>query len=196
VASGYGWTNLVFDGTTRVEMDRRAVVGTIERRLGSRWTLQLGAGGILWGSLVTGDKRYTFGPGWSVSMSTSYRLRDGRDGGLFVLLGGSISAAGATTKEERRAGGAPAVPYYAGDIRFSAVAGKTFFNALSPYVVGRVFGGPIFWAIDGKDRTGTDLYHYQIGLGLSASVPQGLDVFAEIIGAGEKAVTVGAGYSF
>lgn len=78
----------------------------------------------------------------------------------------------------------------------SAVVGKTFFDTMSPYVVARAFGGPIFWRIEGKDITGTDRYHFQAGAGLSVSTPQGLDVFAEVIPVGEKSVSCGLGFSF
>ncbi|TKD07592.1 hypothetical protein [Polyangium fumosum] len=191
---GYAWTNLVFAGKYDVAIDRRAAVATFERRLGSAWTLQLGAGGILWGSLREGARRYDFGPGWSASVATSYRLLDGRDRFPFLILGASLAVAGAQTREARP--DAPVVPYYAGDLRLSAVAGKTFYDVLSPYALARVFGGPIFWQVDGVDRQGTDRYKFQLGLGLVASLPIGLDVFAEIVPLGERSVTSGAGFSF
>ncbi len=194
MAAGYAWSNLVFAGKYDVAIERRAVVATIERRLSSAWTLQVGAGGILWGSLRTGSQRYDFGPGWSASIATSYRLLDGRGRKPFVLLGGSLAFASAETREARP--GAPTVPYYAGDLRFSVVAGKTFYDVISPYAVARGFGGPIFWRVDGADRIGTDRYKFQVGLGLVASLPIGLDVFAEILPLGERSVTTGAGFSF
>jgi len=194
VTAGYAWTDLIFGGDVTVPIERRAVVGTIERRLGARWTLQLGAGGILWGSLLAKGVRHHFGPGFSASLATSYRLRDGRDGYPFVLLGGSLAFAYARTYDERDS--ATKTPYSAGDIRLSAVVGKTFFDAMSPYVVARAFGGPIFWRIEGKDITGTDRYHFQAGLGLSVSARQGLDAFAEVIPVGEKSVSCGLGFSF
>ena len=44
--------------------------------------------------------------------------------------------------------------------------GKPFYDMLSPYVVARVFGGPILWSAFGGDRQGTDRYKFQFGLGL------------------------------
>lgn len=191
---GYGWTNLVFDGSIPVAIERRAVTATLERRLASRWTLQIAAGGILWGSLRVGAERHDFGPGWAAAVATSYRLRDGSDGWPFVLLSASLAGAGARTRLS--APGAPEVPYYAVDVRLGAVAGKTFYDALTPYAAARVFGGPIFWRIDGASQTGTDRYHYQLGVGLSVALPMGLDAFAELAPLGERSVSCGMGYAF
>lgn len=184
----------MFAGDIDVSIERRAVVATYERRLGSAWTVQVGAGGILWGSLGVSGARHSFGPGWSASVATSYRLLDGRGRMPFLLLGGSLAVANATTREDKP--GAAEVPYWAGDLRVSGILGKTFFDVLSPYVAARAFGGPIFWRVAGEDVTGTDRYHVQLGFGLSASLPVGLDVFAELVPLGERAVSTGAGFSF
>jgi hypothetical protein len=187
-------TDLVFAGDIDVSLERRSAVATFERRLTPAWTLQLGAGGLLWGNLGVGGVRHHLGPGVTASIAASYRLRDGRDGYPFVLLGGSLAFAYARTYDERAGG--PDVRYTAADLRVSAVAGKTLFDAVSPYVVARAFGGPIFWSLRGADVSGTDRYHFQLGVGLSASAPAGLDVFVELIPLGERAVTCGAGFSF
>ncbi len=192
---GHSSSTLVFDGKTEVDVSRQAAVVTIERRMTSKWTLQAAVGGILLGSLDVDGDRYDFGPGWSAGVSTSYRLLDGRGRAPFLLLGGTLAFAGATTRAVKPPN-APDVPYYAGDLRLSVVVGKTFFNALSPYAVGRVFGGPIFWQIQGKDVVGTDAYKFQLGAGLSVSLPMGLDAFVEGVPLGEKALSTGLGLSF
>ncbi|UQA59115.1 hypothetical protein [Polyangium aurulentum] len=194
VTLGYAWTDLVFNGETDAAFERRSVLATFETRLSPKWTLQAGAGGFLWGSLRVGGERHLFGPGWAVSASGTYRLRDGADGYPFVILSGSLSVAGARTRLE--APGAPEVPYYAGDIRIGAVAGKTFYDVLSPYALARVFGGPIFWRLGGESLAGTDRYHFQIGAGIVVALPMGLDAFAEIVPLGERAVSCGAGFTF
>ena len=74
-------------------------------------------------------------------------------------------------------------------------AGKVFWGAVGPYATARAFGGPILWKLDGRSVTGTDDYHVQLGFGVVAAV-KGLDVVAELVPIGERAVTVGAGYSF
>lgn len=191
---GHAASTLVFEGKTRVDINRRAILATIERRLSEKWTLQVAAGGIVAGTLNDNGDRYAFGPGWSAGISTSYRALDGRGRSPFLLLGGTLAFAGARTQSEEP--NSPNVRYFAGDVRLSVVVGKTFFQALSPYAVARVFGGPISWQIKGKNVTGTDAYHFQLGAGLSVAMPLGLDAFVEAVPLGERAVSTGLGYSF
>ena len=77
-----------------------------------------------------------------------------------------------------------------------ALVGKTFWKTLSPYVGARVFGGPVFWRFADEDVTGTDRYHYQLAAGLLASLPKGVDVYAELAPLGERSVAVGGGVAF
>jgi hypothetical protein len=67
---------------------------------------------------------------------------------------------------------------------------------LSPYAAARAFGWPILWHTGGETRLGTDRYHFQIAAGAVVSLPAAVDVFAEIVPLGERAVTLGAGVSF
>lgn len=191
---GHAASTLIFDGTTRVGINRRAILGTYERRLAEKWTLQFAAGGLVTGTLTVGADRYQFGPGWSAGISTSYRALDGRGSKPFLLLGGTLAFAGATTRAQTN--NSAEIGYLAGDVRLSVVLGKTFFQALSPYAVVRGFGGPIWWQIQGKDVVGTDAYKFQIGAGLSVTMPRGFDAFIEGVPFGEKALSTGLGYSF
>ncbi len=86
--------------------------------------------------------------------------------------------------------------FFAADARLGLIVGKTFWNVLTPYAGVRVFGGPIFWRFQGKDIQGTDQYHYQLALGFSSSLPVGIDLFAEAVPLGERAVSVGGGLAF
>jgi hypothetical protein len=194
VVIGHAASTLVFEGKTRVGIDRRAILATIERRLSSKWTLQVAAGGIVAGTLKVDQDRYFFGPGLSAGVTASYRVLDGRGRMPFLLFAGTLAFAGATTQSEK--GKSPAVSYFAGDLRLGAVVGKTFFQALSPYAVGRVFGGPISWQLKGQNITGTDAYHFQLGAGLAVAMPFGLDAFVEGVPFGEKALSTGLGLSF
>lgn len=191
---GHASSTLVFDGKTRVDIDRRALLATIERRLSSKWTLQAAAGAIATGALKIGDERYFFGPGWSAGISASYRALDGRGRMPFLLLGGTLAFAGAST--QREVINAPSIRYLAGDLRLSVVVGKTFFQAVSPYAVVRGFGGPIWWQIHGQDVLGTDAYKFQIGAGVAMALPLGLDAFIEGVPLGERALSTGLGVSF
>lgn len=82
------------------------------------------------------------------------------------------------------------------DVRASVLAGKTFFQAFTPYLVARAFGGPVFWKYRGEDQVGGDQYHFQLGAGAIVSLPERFDVFVEGIPLGERAGVVGLGYSF
>lgn len=192
---GHASSRLIFDGKTYVDIDRRAAIATYERRLATRWTLQVAAGGIITGTLAVGNQRHSFGPGWTAGVSTSFRALDGSGSRPFLLFGATLAFAGATTRQEKKSDAAN-ISYLAGDFRLSAVLGKTFFQTLSPYLVVRGFGGPIAWQIDGKDARGTDTYKFQIGAGLSVSMPKRLDAFLEFVPLGEKALSSGLGYSF
>lgn len=191
---GHAASTLVFDGETRVDIDRRAILATIERRLSEKWTLQAAAGGIVTGTLKVGADRHVFGPGWSAGISASYRALDGRGRLPFLLLGGTLAFAGANTRGEK--GNSPDVDYLAGDVRLSVVVGKTIFPGVSPYALLRGFGGPIWWQIHGKDVVGTDAYKFQIGAGLAVAIPLGFDAFVEFVPVGERALSTGLGYSF
>ncbi|MDB4940658.1 MAG: uncharacterized protein JWP97_192 [Labilithrix sp.] len=94
-------------------------------------------------------------------------------------------------------GAASSTTFTAGDLRAGVIVGKTFGDVLTPYVTGRVFGGPIYWHLDGASVTGTDLYKYQAGGGVSlALLRRRLDVFAEGIALGERGFAAGLGTTF
>ncbi|MEZ4302836.1 MAG: hypothetical protein R3B70_48380 [Polyangiaceae bacterium] len=82
------------------------------------------------------------------------------------------------------------------DFRVTGIAGKTFFDILSPYLVLRAFGGPVFWEHEGESETGGDKYHFQIGAGMVLALPRRFDAFVEVVPVGERAAALGLGYSF
>jgi hypothetical protein len=88
------------------------------------------------------------------------------------------------------------VRYSAFDLRLGAVVGTTFFDRLSPYALGRVFGGPVYWRYQGAAVTGTDTHHYQLGAGLALMLARRLDIFAEAVPLGERSLSAGASVSF
>jgi hypothetical protein len=70
-------------------------------------------------------------------------------------------------------------------------AGYTFLDALSPYAVVRVFGGPVFWHYQESSVIGTDLYHVQLGAGLAWRIKGKVDLFMKGVPLGERAITGG-----
>lgn len=165
--------------------------------MSERITVQLAAGGVFGGTLELLGTRHRLGPGWLAAGSFSYTALDGRGDPPFVMLTVSAGASGARTEREGvDSGDAESATFTAIDARVGVVVGKTLWNALSPYVGVRAFGGPIFWNALGEDRTGTDQHHYQVAAGLLASLPGAIDLYAELAPLGERAVAVGGGVAF
>lgn len=187
---------------------RRAAGASLEYRLSERWNVVFSAGTSFLGRLDIAGERHTLHPGWLGAVTGSYRAWDGQ-GTLpfFGLVTLTIAASGASTSLERGAGntrptvtpGAPSfndIPFYALDARVGLIVGKTFWDRLTPYAGIRLFGGPIFWRLHGEDLSGTDKYHFQLALGISSSLPGNIDLFAEAVPLGERAVNIGAGLAF
>lgn len=168
---------------------------------------QLGAGGIAGGELVHGAARDTIGPGLAAFTGVAWRVVDGHGAIPFVQLTATLSATHMLTRTDDRGtrtdgttspGAQPETPRFTAlDLRLGAIAGKTFADVFTPYVTARAFGGPIAWHFDGASVTGTDLYKYQLGGGLSLALfERKLDVFAEGIALGERGFAAGVGTTF
>jgi hypothetical protein len=202
-------TTLLFGDGRRADLTRHAVFGSVQLPLSSSGKLsaQLGAGGIAGGELVHGAARDTIGPGFAAFGGVAWRAYDGRDALPFLQLTATLSATHTLTRTDDRGtrtdgstspAARPETPRFtAFDLRVGAIAGKTFGDVFTPYVTARAFGGPISWRFDGADVTGTDLYKYQLGGGLSLALfDRRLDVFAEGIALGERGVAAGIGTTF
>jgi hypothetical protein len=202
-------TTLLFGDGRRADLTRHAVFGGVQLPLTPTGSLtaQLGAGGVAGGELVHGAARDTIGPGFAAFGGVAWRAYDGTDALPFVQLTATLSATHALTRTDDHGtrtdgttspGAQPETPRFtAFDLRLGAIAGKTFANAFTPYVTARAFGGPIAWHFDGASVTGTDLYKYQLGGGLSLALfDRRLDVFAEGIAMGERGVAAGIGTTF
>jgi len=172
-------TTLVFTGNEQQKLEQLAASASFEWHASPRWTLVGSAGGVFGGSLG-GEKT---GGGGVGSVAGSFLALDQGAFWPFLQLALSVSVSGLS---------APRSSYLALDARLALVVGYTFIDRLTPYAVGRVFGGPVFY--DGK--TGTDLYHYQVGLGLVVGLPAGFDLSGEFVPLGEQRFTASLGYSF
>lgn len=207
VGSAYAFTSttLLFGDGRRADLTRHAVLGSVEAPLAPRVSLQAGAGGVLGGALTHGAARDTIGPGATGFFGVGARVYEGTRLLPFVQLTGTLSvthmltrADGVGTGGAPLPEGSPARPRYTAlDVRAGAMAGKTFGGVLTPYAAARIFGGPIFWRLDGARVQGTDLYKYQLGGGLSvALVSRRVDLFVEGIALGERGVSAGLGTTF
>lgn len=196
VAAGYSIfaTDLTFGGADAY-IERRAATASLSYRISDRFSVQAGLGATLGGRFVFNQDHFTFDAGWLASAAGTWKVYGKARSDPFVILGGAIGATGARTRGAAGAGGA-ADDMLALDLRISAIAGKTFFDVLSPYIALRAFGGPIFWRYRGEDQLGGDKYHFQIGAGLLVALPGRFDAFAEVVPVGERAAALGLGYSF
>ncbi len=189
VAYSYARTVLAFDGGVRADFSRHAVVVSGEMPIGARGVAQLGAGGIADGSLDT-DESHAMGPGWLFFGAYAHRLVDEKGAWPFVL--GSISAGASAARTASPRGESARFTAY--DVRGGLTLGKTF-GPVTPYVAGRIFGGPVLWTQRGQALTGNDKFHYQPALGVVLALAP-IDVSVEWAFAGERALTAGAGVAF
>ena len=169
-----------------VPLDEAAVGASFERRISSKVTLQLNAGGILLGHLFNASPAFQ---GGFIGGGASFNVVDQKGMIPFLMLGASISVsvAGYPGGNNSR--------LIAGDIRGSVTTGYSD-GRWTPYLVGRVFGGPVILTQPSGTSLGTDLYHFQLGLGLVVSLPKGFDLSLELVPLGEQRVSAGVGYSY
>jgi len=194
--AGYTFTTtrIQFSNGQELPEDRNSTVATLDRQVGERWVLQFAAGGFLTGAIGSYAARRTMLPGGVLAFSVAYRAIDQAGFGRpFLLFTGTIAGLiGATSHPTEN------TDYEAFDLRVGAVLGTRIplgKIALLPYVVGRLFGGPIFWTLDREHVTGTDAYKHQLGGGATLTVGR-FDIFIEAIAVGERSMSAGAGVSF
>jgi hypothetical protein len=181
-------TGLHFSDGLRVEQIRNAALVTVDYRPLRRITLEAGAGPFLAGSITANSVRMMMAPGFVGIAGASWRVLDS-DGAIpFVLLGAQLSYFSSAT--------AGNVGYSAFDLRGSVAVGTTIWDVLTPYVVGRAFGGPVYWRYMGAAILGTDDHHWQAGVGVSLVLVRKVDVFVEGVPLGELGATAGAGIAF
>ena len=183
-------TSLRFSGGLRVDQTRYAALGSIGYMPTPRLALSVGAGAAIGGEIVSPTGTHDFRAGPIGSLSASWRVVDEQP---FVVLTSVLSFQAATTVP--KAGG-PAVGYEAIDLRLGAIAGVTLFDALSPYALTRVFGGPVYWRYLGDSVTGTDVYHYQVGAGIAVKAAKRVSAFVEGVPLGERSIALGATVAF
>jgi hypothetical protein len=179
-------TALRFSNNLGVDEERHASLATLDYRPNRKVTLQAGAGVLLGGHIMAAGARFDFAPGFVSALGASFRIVDAKAAIPFVLLTAQLSYPSTLT------GG---VAYNALDIRAGVATGWTLLDILTPYVVARAFGGPVFWRYQGDAVTGTDVYHYQAGAGLSLLLGRRVDLFVEGVPLGELGVAAGLGLS-
>jgi len=194
VGAAYGFTSTrIFFGDLTLPETRQIAMGSIAYRPTRTWTIEAGLGGLIGGELQHGSEHHGFRPGLVASAAGSWRALEASGLRPFVLFTGQLSYVDTRTQ---MTGASKTFAYRALDLRLGALVGWSLFHSVSPYLLARTFGGPIFWTYGGESRLGTDAYKYQFGAGLSFLVAETLDVFVEGVPLGERGVTAGAGVSF
>lgn len=176
-------TDVVFDGKDSLSLQQMALSASLEYRLSKAWTISASAGGLWAGRLVEGGVALGLGPGGVASVAASWMALEQAGARPFVMGAGSLAASVAQSE---------AGLWVSADARVAVMAGYTLADTVSPYLVARAFGGPIFW----RGQVGTDRYHYQLGAGVAVGLPGGFDASAELVPLGEQRVTVGVGRAF
>ena len=161
----------------------------------TRWVFEGAVGALGGGTLKLNSVDYNFRPGFLVGASATYLLVHEDKFVPSVLATVTLAGLFASTSSNS----APTQDFDAFDLRIGAAAGKHVTKEWSVFLLGRAFGGPVYWRIPTADGntsvTGTDRYHYQLGIGTAYSLGPAL-IFAEGIPLGEQAFTVGAGSTF
>lgn len=162
------------DGGPRATLERTQVAAWLGRRLDRRWSLRLLAGGILSGQWRGAGGDAAVAGGWIAGASLSRALRDG--GGARPWVRGTATLAVA------RYDLAGPHDVWAGDLRLGVEAGWRL-GPVTPYLLGRVFGGPVLRDTATRVLSGTDRRHVQIGPGVGVALGSlSLGVEASVFG--------------
>ncbi len=192
----YTSTAIDFSNNLRMGETRSSLVASLAYHPTARLTYQFTAGGTLGGRLQSPAGTQDFSSGVTSAVGASYRILD-MPRRPFVVLTANLSF----SRESTTLSGMNGMPdvsaaYSAFDLRAGVLVGTTLWKVLSPYAVGRVFGGPIYWTYQGGSVTGTDAHHYQVGAGATLVVARRFNVFAEGIPVGERSAAAGTGFAF
>jgi hypothetical protein len=179
----------------RMGETRSSLVASLAYHPTARLTFQLAAGGTLGGRLESPVGNQDFSSGVAAAVGASYRVVSTPR--IFTVLTGNLSY----SRESTTLAGMNGTPdvtarYQAVDVRVGALVGTTLWKVLSPYAVGRVFGGPVLWTYQGSSVTGTDAHHYQLGAGATLLVARRFSLFAEGVPLGERSASAGTAFAF
>lgn len=183
-------SDLTFGESTEPGISQNLVVAAAGRQVGRDWSLRLAAGAILDGTMTESGEVHDIGTGWLATAAVSRRVRFG---GRFFATGSfsigfsSTSTTGMMTGDN--------VGLTATDMRLGALVGATFWDRFSPYLMSRLFGGPVFWNLGGEDITGSDQYHYQVGGGASVQLQSGFSALIDASLIGERSLSIGVTYA-
>jgi hypothetical protein len=182
-------TRIDFGDDRELDLEQQAITAFAGYTTEGGYSLRLSAGAIIGGELDGGAAlgRFDVRPGGMVGFAGSRQWAPG-DGRWFVTGTASLSVALAST---RPASGGASERFLAGDVRVGAIAGRTFADRWSPYLLARAFGGPVYWTVAGEDVSGGDTNHFQLGAGLSVTLPHRITASLDASAVGEQALSLG-----
>jgi hypothetical protein len=191
----YTSTVIAFSGASgNVGETRAAILADLAYAPTARLDLHASLGSAIGGRILAPDGVHDFAPGLAVGAGVSYRFLDGETPlGRGFLVGTLDASFTFATTQQGDTG--PSTYYSALDFRAGLAAGFTWLRSVSAYVVGRGFGGPVFWS-DPEVELGTDTHHYQLGGGLAVLIARRVDLHAEGVPLGEQAVSGGVSVAF
>lgn len=191
---GYGYysSTLRFDDRFNMDIVQHTVSAGVTWLAGNNWSFRAGLGAILAGNLGSGAGQHEFLPGALASFTANWRTLTSQGARPFVDLSGSLAGSWSQTEFS----GEGSDTWLALDARVGVRAGWLLWQRLSPYLHARAFGGPAVWYGGGDEpATGTDIYHYQVGAGLSLFL-DGWGLYAEASPLGEQSYFGGASLYF
>jgi hypothetical protein len=136
----------------RVHLREATAFATLSWQRSPRYSLQLTAGGIFDGSATaSGAMAGDVGGGGAISLGWSWLpIYESEEGRPFLQVSASLGVSTTTAVSDDGA----RERLTSGDLRLGVLVGKTFFEKLSVYAAGRVFGGPVYWQLAGESVAG------------------------------------------
>jgi hypothetical protein len=181
-------TTLVFSDDQHLDLRQSAATVIGGYAWPSRISVRAALGVLAGGSLEGEGRTFDLGVGLIASIGVA---RQWSRAPWFLTGSAGLGVSHASTREMLGGGmEGPRVSLTAIDARGGLTAGRTF-GPFSPYLLARVFGGPLFWRWDGDATTGTDTRHFQLGAGASLAIGARAMILVDIAALGERAASLG-----
>lgn len=187
-------TDLVFDSDIDMDTDQAMFLTGLSYSPIDRLTVRLALGAIQGGEMEGDAGEFDVTAGVVGSASVLWRFVDPKGWKPFVL--GSLSLAASKMGTRDKMFPRKEAPMWATDARIGVQTGWVVWKRWFPYLGVRLFGGPVFWEVEGEEVSGSDKYHFQLAVGSSVALGKGYSVFADWSFLGEQAVSAGVAYAF
>lgn len=183
-------TALRFDESLRADQRRYALLADFAYLPTRVLALDFAAGAALGGSLEAPNGKHEFSAGPALAAGLTWRFLEAPS--HFALFTSQLSFVTSRTELGREW----SARYTALDLRLGGALGLNLAGFFHPYALVRIFGGPVFWRYEGQSVTGTDVHHYQLGVGLGFELGKRASLLAEVVPLGEQALSVGVSVAF